>query len=55
MKKLLLEKSMKMQANDFFDQQNLLYVDRDSLFWTKENRWKTAIKEANMEKYLFEM
>ena len=54
MKKLNLTRSMKMQPNDYFDLQNLLYVDKDKLFWTKENRWKTALKEANVEKYLFE-
>lgn len=53
-KKMILIKSMKMQPNDFFDLQNLLYIDRNKLFWTKENRWKTALKEGGMEKYLFE-
>ena len=54
MKKLVLIKSMKMQPNDFFDLLNLLYIDKDTLFWTKEIRWKSALKEADMENFLYE-
>lgn len=53
-KKMILERSMKMQPNDFFDLLNLIYVDKDKLFWTKEKRWKTALREAQMDKYLYE-
>ena len=53
-KKLILTKSMKMQANDFFDLLNLIYVDKGNFFWTKEKRWKTALRDAQMGKYLYE-
>lgn len=54
MKKLILTKTMKMQPNDFYDLLNLIYVDKENLYWTKENRWKTAFHEAKMANYLFE-
>ena len=54
MKKFILDKCMKCQSNDFYDLLNLLYVDNDKLFWTKEARWKAAFKEAKMSKYLYE-
>ena len=53
-KKMILEKSMKMQPNDFFDLLNLIYVDKGKFFWTKEKRWKTVLREAQMDKYLYE-
>jgi hypothetical protein len=52
-KKSILEKNMKIQPNDFFDLLNLIYVGNDKLYWTKEKRWITSIKEAKMEKYLY--
>lgn len=53
-KKLILTKSMKMQPNDFYDLLNLIYIDKENSYWTKENRWKTAFHEAKMANYLFE-
>lgn len=52
-KKSILEKNMKIQPNDFFDLLNLIYVGNDKLYWTQEKRWITSIKEAKMEKYLY--
>jgi hypothetical protein len=43
-----------VQENDFEDLDNLLYVQPNDLYWTKEKRWKILIKGSNMGKYLFE-
>lgn len=53
-KKWVLEKEMKVSPNDYFDMLNLLYVIKPTLLWTKEKRWKTTIKDAGMNSYLFE-
>jgi len=46
---------MKVQENDFYDLASLLYVQPGKLFFTKEKRWKSIIKRAGMEKYLFNL
>jgi hypothetical protein len=52
-KKWVLDKSMLVERNDFFDLLNLVYVDKGQYYWTKEKRWVTAIEEANMNKYKY--
>jgi len=46
--------SMKIQANDWFDLLQLLYVQPGSLLWTRDSKWKMIINKAGMGKYLFE-
>lgn len=53
LKKWILTKEMKIEDNDFYDLLNLLYVEKGQYYWTKENRWISALNEANMEKYLW--
>ena len=45
---------MKADGNDHNDLRNMLYVQPENLYWTKERRWLTLAKEAGMSQYLYE-
>ncbi len=51
--KLKLDKIMTVQRNDVGDLFQLIYVNRDTLYWTNEGRWKDIIGRARMSSYLF--
>ena len=43
----------KSEPNDWFDLFLLIYVQPNRKLWTKEKKWLTLIKRANMSHYLF--
>jgi len=52
--KLRIDRKMKPQPNDAVDLLNLVYVNEDCLYWTKDTRWKNIFIESKLEKYLFD-
>jgi len=44
---------MKIQANDWYDLFQLIYVQPGAKIWLQEKRWITLIKKAGMGKYLY--
>jgi hypothetical protein len=46
-KKLILTKSMKMQANDFFDLLNIVYVDKEQTLLDKGKKVENYIKRIS--------
>jgi len=51
--KLKLDKIMNVEKNDAIDMINLIYVNDDCLYWTEDTRWKNIIREAKLDKLLF--
>lgn len=45
---------LKVQPNDIFDLYQMAYVQPGDMFWTLEGKWIRLIKQAGMEKYLFQ-
>jgi hypothetical protein len=45
---------LKVQPNDIFDLYQMVYVQPGDLFWTLEGKWIRFIKQAGMEKYLYQ-
>ena len=52
-KKLKFQKTMKIEENDIVDLWNMVFVNKNCLYWTNDAKWINLIKEARMEKYLF--
>lgn len=44
---------MKADSNDKYDLENMIYVQPNDLYWTKEKRWLRMAKESNLENYLY--
>ncbi len=42
-----------INANDFYDFSNLVYVSPNDLYWTNEKYWIRVITDAGMSKYLY--
>ena len=42
----------RFQPNDLGDQYNLVYVGKDELYWTAEQRWIRVVQSAGMGHYL---
>lgn len=51
--KLKLYPNMNPEKNDAVDMLNLIYVNENCLYWTKDNRWKTILSETKLGQYLF--
>lgn len=43
-----------LENNDKTDLLNLVYVNKNSLYWTKDNEVKSTIKKTSFKNYLFE-
>jgi len=43
----------KPKFNDFTDAFNLAYVQPGTLYWTEDGSWKTLIRSAGVQKYLY--
>jgi len=52
--KLKFDKTMNPKPNDAADLTNLVYVNEDNLYWTEDRRWINILKEAKLEKYMFQ-
>jgi len=53
-KELELSK-MKIKVNDWFDLFNIVFVNNDSLYWTRDEKWKKFIAKAGYEDKLFDI
>jgi len=51
--KLKLDETMNVDCNDAADLFQLVYVNKDCLYWTDEGSWKDVIRRAKMGYYLF--
>lgn len=49
----LMFSKMKADSNDKYDLENMIYVQPNDLYWTKEKRWLRMAKETKLGKYLF--
>jgi hypothetical protein len=54
-RKLELSKTMKFDANDWFDLFNVTYLNEDNMYFTFEERWKSIIRESGYSNKIFQL
>jgi len=47
-------RAMVMKPNDWYDLFIMVYVSPERKYWTRDRKWLVLIRNAGMEKYLFE-